>query len=473
MRDLTKFYIGGRWVEPLEAKPFDVVDPANEQAFARISLGTVADVDRAVAAARAAFESYSRSTRQARLDLLAKIRAEFERRYDDLVEAITQEMGAPLSLSRDSQASAGWYHLDEAARVLGDFAFEEERGRVTIVHEAIGVCGLITPWNWPINQIALKVFPALAAGCTMVLKPSEMTPVSAMIVAEILHAAGVPAGVFNLINGDGPTVGQAIAAHPDIDMVSFTGSTRGGVAVSKAAADTVKRVTLELGGKSANIILADADLAAAVERCVLSCFGNSGQSCNAPTRMLVPRASHDEAVAVARATAQRVRLGNPRDADVSMGPVSSRAQFDKVRRLIKAGIEEGATLVCGGADTPLDKGYFVRPTVFADVRNDMSVAREEIFGPVLCILPYDGEDEAIRIANDTPYGLAAYVESGDVGHARKVGARLRAGNVHINGASEDPAAPFGGYKRSGNGREGGEFGLREYLEVKAILAPES
>jgi aldehyde dehydrogenase (NAD+) len=472
MRDLTKFYIGGQWIEPLESKPFDVIDPATEKAFARISLGSAKDVDRAVAAARRAFATWSLSTRAARLDLFAAIRAEFEKRYDDLVDAITSEMGAPLSLSREAQVACGLQHLDETVRVLGDFPFEEEKGRITIRHEPIGVCGLITPWNWPINQITLKVFPALAAGCTMILKPSEMTPVSGMIVTEILDAAGVPAGVFNLVNGDGPTVGQAIAAHPDIDMVSFTGSTRGGVAVTKAAADSVKRVTLELGGKSANIILDDADLAAAVERGVLNCFGNTGQSCNAPTRMLVPRAKHEEAVAVARTTAEGVTVGNPRDADIAMGPLSSKAQFDKVQRLIKAGIDEGATLVCGGPGSPLDAGYFAKPTVFANVRNDMTIAREEIFGPVLSIVPYDSEDDAVRIANDTPYGLAAYIESGDAGHARRIAARLRAGNVHINGASEDPAAPFGGYKRSGNGREGGEYGLREYLEVKAVLTPE-
>jgi aldehyde dehydrogenase (NAD+) len=472
MRDLTKFYIGGAWVAPLAPHPFDVVDPATETAFARISLGSAADVDRAVAAARAAFETWSLTSREERVALLEKIKAELERRYDDLVDAITSEMGAPLTLSREAQAAAGVQHLDETIRVLKDFAFEETNGRIVLMHEPIGVCGLITPWNWPINQIALKVFPALAAGCTMVLKPSELTPVSAMIVAEILDDAGTPAGVFNLVNGDGPTVGQAIAAHPDIDMVSFTGSTRGGVAVTKAAADTVKRVTLELGGKSANVILSDADLDAAVERGVLSCFGNTGQSCNAPTRMLVPRASHARAVEIARATAAGVVTGDPRDAATTMGPLSGRAQFEKVRRLIKTGIEEGATLVSGGADAARDKGYFVQPTVFADVKNTMTIAREEIFGPVLCILPYDGEDEAVRIANDTPYGLAAYVESGDAAHAKKIAARLRAGNVYVNGGAEDPAAPFGGYKRSGNGREGGAFGLREYLEVKAVLNPE-
>jgi aldehyde dehydrogenase (NAD+) len=472
MRELTKFYIGGAWVEPAAPRPFDVVDPATETAFARISLGASADVDRAVAAARKAFETWSLTTREERLALLRRIKSEFETRFDDLVDAITSEMGAPLTLSREAQAAAGLQHLDETIRVLSEFTFEEQSGRITLLHEPIGVCGLITPWNWPINQIALKVFPALAAGCTMVLKPSEMTPVSGMIVAEIIHAAGAPAGVFNLVNGDGPTVGQAIAAHPDIDMVSFTGSTRGGVAVTKAAADTVKRVTLELGGKSANVILADADLASAVERGVLSCFGNTGQSCNAPTRMLVPRAAQDRAIEIARAAAAQVHTGDPRDPDVTMGPLSGKTQFEKVRRLIKTGIEEGATLVCGGTDAPLDKGYFVQPTVFANVRNDMTVAREEIFGPVLCILPYDSEDDAVRIANDTPYGLAAYVESGDAAHARKIAGRLRAGNVYVNGAPEDPAAPFGGYKRSGNGREAGAFGLREYLEVKAILTPE-
>src|SRR5262249_11291780 len=345
-------YIDGAWVAPLAPKPFDVIDPATEEAFARISLGSAKDVDRAVAAARRAFETWSQTTRAERLELFAAIRAEVEKRYDDLVAAITSEMGAPLALSREAQAACGLAHLDETVRVLTDFPFEEDRGRIVIRHEPIGVCGLITPWNWPINQITLKVFPALAAGCTMVLKPSEMTPVSGMIVAEILDAAGVPAGVFNLVNGDGPTVGQAIAAHPDIDMVSFTGSTRGGVAVTKAAADTVKRVTLELGGKSANIILDHADLAAAVERGGLHGFGNPGQSCNAPTRMLVPRAKHDEAVAVARAAAEGVVVGDPRDGDTIMGPLAHRPQFDKVRGLIQAGIDEGAMLVSGGADSP-------------------------------------------------------------------------------------------------------------------------
>jgi len=472
MRDLTKFYIGGQWVEAAAPHPFEVVDPATETAFARITLGTAADVDRAVAAARTAFESWSQSTRETRLALLKKIRAEFERRYHDLVDAITSEMGAPLSLSREAQAAAGLQHLDETIRVLSEFHFQEKNGRITLMQEPIGVCGLITPWNWPINQIALKVFPALAAGCTMVLKPSELTPVSAMIVAEILDAAGTPAGVFNLVNGDGPTVGQALAAHPGIDMVSFTGSTRGGVAVAKAAADTVKRVTLELGGKSANVILADADFEDAVKRGALSCFGNTGQSCNAPTRMLVPKALEDKAIAAARAAAEEIVVGDPRDPDTVMGPLSGKAQFEKVRRLIKTGTEEGAMLVCGGAEPARDKGYFVRPTVFAHVDNAMTIAREEIFGPVLAIIPYKDEDEAVRIANDTPYGLAAYVESGDTARAMKIAARLRAGNVYVNGAPEDPAAPFGGFKRSGIGREAGEFGFREYLEVKAVLTPE-
>jgi aldehyde dehydrogenase (NAD+) len=471
MRDLTKFYIGGAYVVPLDPKPFEVVNPANEEPFARISLGSAADVDRAVAAARQAFAACSVTTRDERLALLGRIKDEYARRYDDLVDAVTSEMGAPLSLSREAQVAAGAQHLDETIRVLSEFPFEEEQGRVTLVHEPIGVCGMITPWNWPLNQISLKVFPAIAAGCTVVLKPSELAPVSAMVIAEIIDAAKAPAGVFNLVNGDGETVGQALAKHPDIDMVSFTGSTRGGIAVTKAAADTVKRVTLELGGKSANVILDDADLAAAVERGVLNCFGNTGQSCNAPTRMLVPRASHAAAVEAARAAAGSVVVGDPRDDATTMGPLAHRAQFDKVRRMIRQGIEDGATLVTGGAEPASSKGYFVQPTIFADVKNDMTIAREEIFGPVLCILPYDSEDDAVAIANDTPYGLAAYVESGDDAHARKIAARLRAGNVHINGASEDPAAPFGGYKRSGNGREAGVLGFKEYLEVKAVLSP--
>jgi aldehyde dehydrogenase (NAD+) len=373
-------------------------------------------------------------------------------------------------LAKGAQAPAGVGHLKQALEVLKTYTFMQNRGAIRIIREPIGVCGFITPWNWPINQITCKVAPALAAGCTMVLKPSEIAPLNAILVAEVLHDAGVPRGVFNLVNGDGPTVGAAIAAHPGVDMVSFTGSTRAGIQVAKAAADSVKRVAQELGGKSANIILDDVDLKAAVESGVQRCFTNSGQSCSAPTRMLVPRARHAEAVAIAKAAAERVIVGDPNQKG-SLGPIANRAQFEKVQRLIETGIREGADLVTGGPGRPqgLEKGYYVRPTVFANVRNDMTIAREEIFGPVLSILPYEDENDAVQIANDTVYGLSGYVSSGDTQRALRVAARLRTGNVHVNGAPVDYSAPFGGYKQSGNGREWGEFGFEEFLEVKAVM----
>ncbi|MBX3028275.1 aldehyde dehydrogenase family protein [bacterium] len=471
MSHALQFYIDGRWVDPITPRTLAVIDPATEEAIAQISLGSAADVDRAVAAARAAFESFSRATREERVALLERIVAAYQARLGDLAQTISREMGAPLWLAKGAQAPAGLAHFQQTLAVLKDYPFSEQRGTTRLVREPVGVCGLITPWNWPVNQIACKVAPALAAGCTMVLKPSEIAPLSAVIVAEILDAAGVPPGVFNLVQGDGPSVGAAIAGHPDIDMVSFTGSTRAGVQVAKAAADTVKRVAQELGGKSANIILDDADLPRAVQAGVKACFTNSGQSCNAPTRMLVPRAQLAEAVAAARAAAEAVVVGDPAAADTTIGPVVSAAQFDKIQRLIEAGIREGAELVAGGPGRPpgLARGYYVRPTVFANVRNDMTIAREEIFGPVLSILPYDDEEQAIRIANDTPYGLSGYVQSGDPAHALRVAARLRTGNVHLNGARADFAAPFGGYKQSGNGREWGEYGFEEFLEVKAIM----
>jgi aldehyde dehydrogenase (NAD+) len=471
MRDCLDFYINGEWVAPVVAKTMEVINPATEEPVARISLGSAADVDEAVAAARAAFETFGSSSREERMSLLKRIIAEYQARLSDIAETISLEMGAPMKLAKAAQAPAGLAHFQQALALLESYSFAENKGATRIVKEPIGVCGFITPWNWPINQIACKVAPALAAGCTMVLKPSEIAPLSGILFAEVMHSAGVPPGVFNLVNGDGPTVGAAIAAHPEIDMVSFTGSTRAGVQVAKAAADTVKRVAQELGGKSANIILDDADLQRAVEGGVRTCFTNSGQSCNAPTRMLVPRSRHAEAVAIAKAAAEKITVGNPTAAGTTIGPVVSQAQFDKIQRLIHAGIEEGAELVTGGSGRPagLEKGYYVRPTVFANVRNDMTIAREEIFGPVLSILPYETEDEAIRIANDTPYGLSGYVSSGDNQHALRVAARLRTGNVHINGAGPDFSAPFGGYKQSGNGREWGEYGLEEFLEVKAVL----
>ncbi len=471
MQDRLQFYIDGRWVDPVAPKTLEVIDPAHEEAFARISLGSSDDVDKAVAAARRAFESFSRTSKAERLVLLEAIVAAYQKRYGEMVEAISREMGAPLKLSKNAQAATGLAHLTAAVAYLKDFEFLQVKGATAIVREPVGVCGLITPWNWPVNQIACKVAPALAAGCTMVLKPSEIAPMSGLLFADILHEAGVPAGVFNLVNGDGPTVGEAMSSHPGIDMMSFTGSTRAGISVARAAAGTVKRVAQELGGKSANIVLDDADLAKAVAGGVIGCFGNSGQSCDAPTRMFVPRALHDRAATIARAAAEKAKVGDPFAEGTTMGPVVSEVQFDKIQTLIQKGIDEGATLVTGGVGRPdgLNKGYYVRPTVFANVTNDMTIAREEIFGPVLAILPYDTEADAVRLANDTVYGLSGYVQSSDLERARAVALQLRSGNVHLNGAGPDFAAPFGGYKQSGNGREWGEFGLHEYLEVKAVM----
>jgi aldehyde dehydrogenase (NAD+) len=470
MREHLQFYIGGRWVEPQTPCPFDVIDPSTEQPVARISLGSAADLDRAVKAAATAFETWQFATREERMDCLARIVEIYERRMGEMAEAITLEMGAPAWLSKAAQAPNGAGHFKAALEALRDYPFEIARGTTLIRREPVGVCGLITPWNWPINQVAAKVAPAIAAGCTMVLKPSELAPLDSLLLAEIIDEAGLPAGVFNLVNGDGAGVGAAMARHPGIDMVSFTGSTRAGVLVAKAAAETVKRVALELGGKSANIILEDADLEPAVKAGTMQMILNSGQSCNAPSRMFVPRARQADAVAVARATAEKVQCGLPDAPGRVMGPLANAAQFRKVRDMIGQGIAEGATLVTGGTERPegMAHGYYVRPTVFADVRNDMTIAREEIFGPVLCILPYDSEDEAVAMANDTPYGLSGYV-SGDPARARAVAARLRTGNVHVNGAAPDFEAPFGGYKQSGNGREWGVFGLEEYLETKAVM----
>jgi aldehyde dehydrogenase (NAD+) len=472
MKDHLQFYIDGRWVDPSgEARPFPVINPATEEPIARIALGSAKDVDLAVAAARRAFETYSQTTREQRIDLLKAISAAYQARLDEVAETISLEMGAPLWLAKAAQAPMGLTHFAEMIKVLESYPFEEQRGTTRIRREPIGVCGLITPWNWPINQIACKVAPALAAGCTMVLKPTEIAPLNAILFAEILHTAGVPAGVFNLVNGDGPTVGQAIAEHPGVDMVSFTGSTRAGIEVARAAALTVKRVAQELGGKSANIILDDADFAAAVGGGTMGCAMNSGQSCNAPTRMLVPRSRHDEAVAIAKATAEQISVGDPSAATSRIGPVVSEAQWNKIQGLIRKGIDEGATLVVGGPGRPegIERGYYVRPTVFANVRNDMAIAREEIFGPVLSILPYEDEEDAIRIANDTTYGLYGYVSSSNLERARRVASRIRAGQISVNGAPADFSAPFGGYKQSGNGREWGDFGLEEFLETKAVV----
>ena len=471
MQERLQFYIDGAWVDPAEARPFDVINPATEESLAQIALGGRKDVDRAAKAARRAFESYSQTTREQRAELLQAIIAAYQKRYDDIAQTISREMGAPLWLAKAAQAATGLGHLTQTLQILQAYEFEEARGTSRIVKEPVGVCGFITPWNWPVNQIMCKVAPALAAGCTMVLKPSEVAPLNALILAEIFHEAGVPAGVFNVVNGDGPTVGEAISSHPEIDMVSFTGSTRAGILVAKAAADTVKRVTQELGGKSPNVLLDDVDLEKAVAGGVTGCFMNSGQSCNAPTRMLVPESLHDRAAEIAGQTAAAFSVGDPFAEGIRLGPVVSEAQWKKIQGLIQKGIDEGARLVAGGTGRPdgLSKGYFVKPTVFAGVRNDMTIAREEIFGPVLSILPYRDEDDAIRIANETPYGLAAYVTSGSLERARSVARRLRAGNVHVNGAGPDFACPFGGYKQSGNGREWGREGFEEFLETKAIL----
>jgi aldehyde dehydrogenase (NAD+) len=475
MREVLQFYIDGQWVDPVEPRTLDVINPATEEACGRISLGSAADVDKAVAAARRAFESYSQTTREQRIDLLQAILDEFTRRYKDVAEAIMDEMGAPWSVANGAQAGSGPQHIKATIRALKAYEFEERNRDTLIKKEAIGVCGMITPWNWPVNQVACKVAPALAAGCTMILKPSEIAPFDAAIFAEIVAAAGVPAGVFNLINGDGPGVGTALSQHPGIDMVSFTGSTRAGVLVAQNAAPTVKRVAQELGGKSANILLDDADFETAVKGGAEEVFFNTGQSCDAPSRMLVPRDRMEEAAALAASVAEATIVGNPRDDGVEVGPLVSDIQWNKVQALIQKGIDEGATVAAGGTGKPegLDKGYYVRPTVFANVTNDMTIAREEIFGPVLSIIPYDDEDEAVRIANDTPYGLSGYVSSGDIERARSIAARLRTGMVHINGAHGNSMAPFGGYKQSGNGREWGAYGIDEFLEVKSIYGFEA
>jgi len=469
--DDRQFYIDGHWVDPIQAREYRVINPATEEVAGVISMGSAQDVDRAVAAARRAFDAYSRTTADERRTLLEKILAAYKAHYDEIATAISDEMGAPMKLARESQAQVGVGHLSAMIEVLKTFKFEEPHGAARLMLEPVGVCALITPWNWPINQVAAKVVPALAAGCTMVLKPSEFSPFSAILWAKVLHEAGVPAGVFNLVNGDGPTVGAALATHPDVDMVSFTGSTRAGTEVAKNAAASVKRVHQELGGKSPNVLLDDADLERAVQQSVLHIFQNSGQSCNAPTRMLVPASKMAEVEAIAKRVADTVLVGDPTSEKTVVGPVVSKLQFDRVEGYIEKGIAEGAHLVAGGTGRPdgLDKGYFVKPTIFSNVRNDMTIAREEIFGPVLCILPYQTEDEAVKIANDTPYGLAAYVWSKDNVRARRVGNRIRAGQVALNGASGDMKTPFGGFKMSGNGREYGEFGLRDFLEVKAVI----
>ena len=471
MSNRQKFYINGEWVESSTSATLEVINPATEEPIDTIALGGPADVDKAVAAAKAAFETFSQTSREERVALLEQIIATYSARMGDVAQVISQEMGAPLPLANAAQAPAGLGHFMTTLEVLKTFEFEEDIGTSHVVREPAGVCGFITPWNWPINQIACKVAPALAAGCTMVLKPSEVAPFNAILFAEILDEAGVPAGVFNLVNGDGPTVGVALSSHPDVDMMSFTGSTRAGIEVARNAAPTVKRVAQELGGKSANIILDDADFQAAISRDVFGMCMNSGQSCNAPTRMLVPNARMDEAAAIAKAAAENVRVGAP-DADgTTIGPVVSEVQFNKIQGLIEKGIEEGAKLETGGPGRPdgLNQGYYVKPTVFSHVTNDMTIAREEIFGPVLSLIGYEDDEDAVRIANDTVYGLSGYISSGDPDRAKSMARRIRSGNVHLNGAPVDNKAPFGGYKQSGNGREWGSHGFEEFLEVKAIM----
>ncbi len=471
MKQCLQFYINGEWIDPVTPNPFDVINPATEAVIARISLGNEADVDTAVSAAKSAFEHFSRTSREQRITLLENILEIYDKYYLEMAETISSEMGAPLNFAKKSQAACGTGHFTTALEALKCYKFEYDLGNSRVFKEPVGVCGLITPWNWPVNQIACKVAPALACGCTIVLKPSEIAPLSALLFARILDEAGVPAGVFNLVNGDGPTVGSALSSHPNVDMVSFTGSTRAGVQVAKSAADTVKRITQELGGKSANIILDDADLEHAVKGGVLECFSNSGQSCNAPSRMLVPAQRHTEAVDIARRIAQTIVTGDPLQKNTRLGPVVSLAQYNKIQRLIQQACEEGCELIVGGPGKPegLETGYFVRPTIFANVSNKCTIAREEVFGPVLAILPYQSEEEAIHIANDTPYGLSGYVSSNDLERARRVARRLRTGMVHLNGADVDFNAPFGGYKQSGNGREWGAQGFEDFLEIKAVM----
>jgi aldehyde dehydrogenase (NAD+) len=471
MRNYLQFYIDGGWVDPVSAKTLDVIDPATAQVCGRISVGSAAVVDKAVKAAAAAFHRYSRASREERLALLDRIIDEFTRRVPELGNAITEEMGAPTWLAHGTQAAIGANHFKTARKILETYQFEEDRGTSRVVQEPIGVCGFITPWNWPIHQICAKVAPALATGCTVVLKPSEIAPFSAQIFAEILDAAGVPAGVFNLVQGEGPVVGQAIAEHPLVDMVSITGSTRAGIQVAQAAAKTVKRVHQELGGKSPNIILEDADLKAAVTGGVNGIMMNSGQSCRAPTRMIVPNKLMDEVCKLAQeAVDSNWKPGDPK-ADSRMGPVISEAQWNKIQKLIDSGIKEGARLVTGGLGKPdgLEQGYYVKPTVFRDVKNNMEIAREEIFGPVLSIIGYDTEEEAVAIANDTEYGLGGYVHSTDIAHARDIAAQIRAGYISLNNAGLDLNVPFGGYKHSGNGREFGDQAFGEFLEYKSLL----
>ena len=473
MQDARNFYIDGQWVKPQSGTDFPVIDPSNEEAFATISLGGEADTNAAVAAAKAAFPKWRKSTKAERLDLLESILSVYNKRADEMGEVISREMGAPVSMAKTQQSGTGSYHIQAFIDALKGFEFERELRPDTpndrILYEPIGVCGLITPWNWPMNQIALKVIPALATGCTSVLKPSEQSPLSAVLFSEIMHEAGTPAGIYNMLNGDGPGVGSQLSAHEDVEMISFTGSTRAGRLITKSGAETVKRVTLELGGKGANLVFADAD-PKAVKQGIIRCFNNTGQSCNAPTRMLVERSRYDEAVDQAKEAAEATSVNTASEEGRHIGPLVSEMQFNKVQDLIQVGIDEGARLVAGGVGRPegLNRGYYVRPTVFADCNNDMQIMREEVFGPVLSMMPFDSEEEAIAIANDTEYGLTNYIQTTDPERARRVARELRSGMVDINGQGRSAGAPFGGMKQSGNGREGGIWGLEDFLEVRAI-----
>ena len=469
--NLLKFYIDGKWVDPVKPDVIDVINPASEKSIGNVSVGSKADIDKAVKAARNAFQNFSKTLVSERVELLTEIRNIYKKRFDDIASAIQTEMGAPINLARGSQATVGLSHLKTAIRVLENHKFEFNHGNYLVRHEPIGVCGLITPWNWPINQVVSKLAPCLASGCTAVLKPSEIAPLSAMVIAEIFHESGVPKGVFNLVNGLGPVVGEAMSSHDGIDMMSFTGSTRGGIAVAKASANTVKRVSQELGGKSPNIILDDENFQISVSGGVKSCMENSGQSCNAPTRMLVPKNRYNEALEIAVNINNGIITGDPGSEKTDIGPLVSETQYNKVQKLIQSGIDNGANLISGGLGKPqgLETGYYVKPTIFSNVTNDMEIAREEIFGPVLCIITYNNFEEAIDIANDTEYGLAAYVSGADPNELMRYARQLNAGQIHLNYRSGGSDAPFGGYKQSGNGREKAEWGLEEYLEVKAIM----
>ena len=470
--NLTKFYINGEFVDPSSKETLEIINPATEEEIGIVALGSTIDVDKAVYSARKAFSVSSKLSKKDRLDILETIRENYKKRYRDVSEAIRLEMGAPVKLAEGAQTATGLGHLKTAMRVLEKHEFEYKHEDYIVREEPIGVCGLITPWNWPINQIVSKFAPAFAAGCTVVLKPSEIAPLSAMIIAEIIHESQIPPGMFNLVNGLGNVVGEAMSSHKDIDMMSFTGSTRGGVAVAKASATNVKRVSQELGGKSPNLILDDNSFTTSITNGVIHVMGNSGQSCNAPTRMLVPKSRHDEAITIAKSALEKVKVGDPLDLNSDLGPLVSKNQFDKVQKLIKKGIEEGANLVAGGTGRPngYEKGFYARPTIFGNVSNQMVIAKEEIFGPVLAIIPYDDLEEAISIANDTIYGLAAYVTGEDQEKCLEISRELRAGQISINYGSSGPSAPFGGYKQSGNGREKAEWGLTEFLEVKAIMS---